>query len=168
MNDTTVVLAAEGLGKQVSSPEGTLAILADVSLSIRRGESVAIIGASGAGKSTLLHVLGLLDPPDQGQVLFDGRPVQDLPVRWLFSSQGPWSLVPGYQPTAIAALADADLISTPWFDRAGVATAAFVMRGGNPDIDTPPPQLGEHTDQILASLGYSAADIQTLRSTEAV
>ncbi len=73
MDDTTVVLAAEGLGKQVSSPEGTLAILSDVTLSIRRGESVAIIGASGAGKSTLLALLAGLDEPTSGQVLLGGQ-----------------------------------------------------------------------------------------------
>jgi putative ABC transport system ATP-binding protein len=73
MNDTTVVLAAEGLGKQVSSPEGTLAILADVSLSIRRGESVAVIGASGAGKSTLLALLAGLDEPTSGRALLAGN-----------------------------------------------------------------------------------------------
>jgi putative ABC transport system ATP-binding protein len=67
------VLAAERLGKQVSSPEGTLAILADVTLSVRRGESVAVVGASGAGKSTLLALLAGLDEPTSGRVWLAGR-----------------------------------------------------------------------------------------------
>ena len=76
--DTTVVLAAEGLGKQVSSPEGTLAILSDVTLSIRRGETVAIIGASGAGKSTLLALLAGLDEPTSGRTLLAGNDLTQL------------------------------------------------------------------------------------------
>jgi putative ABC transport system ATP-binding protein len=78
MNDTTVVLAAEGLGKQVSSPEGTLAILSDVTLSIRRGESVAVIGASGAGKSTLLALLAGLDEPTSGRAVLAGNDLTQL------------------------------------------------------------------------------------------
>ena len=67
------VLAAERLGKQVSSPEGTLAILSDVSLEISRGETVAIMGASGAGKSTLLALLAGLDEPTSGIVRLAGN-----------------------------------------------------------------------------------------------
>ena len=67
------MLAAERLGKQVSSPEGTLAILADVTLDVRRGESVAVVGASGAGKSTLLALLAGLDEPTSGRVWLAGR-----------------------------------------------------------------------------------------------
>ena len=67
------VLAAERLGKQVSSPEGTLAILSEVSLEIARGETVAIMGASGAGKSTLLALLAGLDEPTSGIVRLAGN-----------------------------------------------------------------------------------------------
>jgi putative ABC transport system ATP-binding protein len=56
------------LSKQVSSPEGPLTILDDVTLAIGRGETVAVIGASGAGKSTLLALLAGLDEPTAGQV----------------------------------------------------------------------------------------------------
>jgi putative ABC transport system ATP-binding protein len=61
------------VGKQVSSPEGTLAILSGVSLAIARGETVAVMGASGAGKSTLLALLAGLDEPTSGEVRLAGK-----------------------------------------------------------------------------------------------
>nr|WP_298722660.1 ABC transporter ATP-binding protein [uncultured Steroidobacter sp.] len=66
------VLRAEKISKQVSSPEGTLTILAAVDLSIQAGETVAIIGASGAGKSTLLALLAGLDEPTDGRIWLNG------------------------------------------------------------------------------------------------
>lgn len=72
------VLAADKLGKEVSSPEGPLAILSDVSLSVGPGESVAIVGASGAGKSTLLALLAGLDEPTTGSVQLAGRELTTL------------------------------------------------------------------------------------------
>ena len=72
------MLEAVGLGKQVSSPEGTLAILSDVSFGIVRGETVAVMGASGAGKSTLLALLAGLDEPTSGTVHLAGNDLTTL------------------------------------------------------------------------------------------
>ena len=61
-------LKAENLSKIVTSPEGMLTILDQVSLQVSSGERIAIIGASGAGKSTLLGLLAGLDLPSSGKV----------------------------------------------------------------------------------------------------
>ncbi|TAJ91818.1 MAG: ABC transporter ATP-binding protein [Gammaproteobacteria bacterium] len=66
------ILQAADLGKQVTSPEGELAILQDINFNILEGETLAIVGVSGSGKSTLLGLLAGLDVPTSGQILFDG------------------------------------------------------------------------------------------------
>ena len=70
--DRKTVLEARSLRKQVTSPEGMLTILDDVSLQVAAGETVAVVGASGAGKSTLIALLAGLDEPSEGTVWLDG------------------------------------------------------------------------------------------------
>ena len=72
------VLLAHRISKQVTSPEGVLTILSDVSFGVRAGESVAVVGASGAGKSTLLALLAGLDLPSEGHVLLNGNNLSEL------------------------------------------------------------------------------------------
>lgn len=76
-----VVLSAIGIAKTYQ--EGTLRaeVLRGADLVVRRGETVAIIGASGTGKSTLLHILGGLDEPTAGEVVVDGQAMSALSDR---------------------------------------------------------------------------------------
>ena len=66
------MLTLTGVSKSYATPRGALAILDDVSLSVERGQSVAIMGPSGCGKSTLLYILGALDAPTGGSLTIDG------------------------------------------------------------------------------------------------
>jgi lipoprotein-releasing system ATP-binding protein len=68
----------EGVTKEYEGQGETLAVLRDATLSIQRGESIAVIGASGAGKSTFLHLLGTLDTPTCGDIFFEGKNVRTL------------------------------------------------------------------------------------------
>lgn len=73
-----IVLAATGLGKEVSSPEGPLTILENINLEIGSGEAVALVGPSGAGKTTLLALMAGLDRPTSGSVQLCGTNLEAL------------------------------------------------------------------------------------------
>ncbi|MCB9850934.1 MAG: ABC transporter ATP-binding protein [Phycisphaerales bacterium] len=74
----TTVLAATNLCKQFRMGESVVQALDHVSLTVARGEFVAIMGASGSGKSTLLHLIGGLDFPSSGSVVVEGEDITRL------------------------------------------------------------------------------------------
>ena len=72
------MIKIENLSKSFRTEEVETLALRNVSLSVEKGEFVAIMGPSGCGKSTLLNILGLLDTPTEGTYLLDGTNVSDL------------------------------------------------------------------------------------------
>ena len=75
------MLAAQGIHKSYDHPAGQLHILKGITLEVAAGDVVAIVGPSGAGKSTLLHIMGGLDDPCEGKVIFGGQEVYKLNER---------------------------------------------------------------------------------------
>jgi putative ABC transport system ATP-binding protein len=73
-----VIVRAEALTKQVTTPDHTLVIVRDANFEVRAGESVAILGASGSGKSTLLGLLAGLDVPTSGRAWISGEDLSGL------------------------------------------------------------------------------------------
>ena len=66
------MLIARGVSKSYTTANGPLPILANASIEVKRGESIAVMGPSGCGKSTLLYLLGALEPPTAGTITIDG------------------------------------------------------------------------------------------------
>jgi lipoprotein-releasing system ATP-binding protein len=66
------VLEVQELSKQYPTPAGPLTVLSEVNLTLTEGDSLSIVGPSGSGKSSFLYILGALEPPTSGSILFDG------------------------------------------------------------------------------------------------
>lgn len=64
--------------RDISKSYGNLQVLSDINLDIMKSEIVSIVGPSGAGKTTLLQIIGTLERPDSGKVLYDGEDVMSL------------------------------------------------------------------------------------------
>jgi putative ABC transport system ATP-binding protein len=73
-----VIVDAQHVGRAFAMPAGPVHAVRDVTLQIHAGDHVAVRGPSGCGKSTLLHMLGCVDAPSSGTLLFDGHDVATL------------------------------------------------------------------------------------------
>ncbi len=76
-DDTTPAIEAFNLTKVYGSGNTEVVAMKDVSLTVARGEVVALVGPSGAGKSTLLTAIGLINPPTAGRIVIGGQPVME-------------------------------------------------------------------------------------------
>lgn len=77
----TLPLSLQGIRRTFVQGDRRLDVLRGVSVDLHPGEIVAMVGQSGSGKSTLLHLAGLLERPDEGEVMVDGKPAGKLPDR---------------------------------------------------------------------------------------
>jgi lipoprotein-releasing system ATP-binding protein len=73
-----MIVEARGLKKVFRKNNTSIEVLKGIDLSIEEGELITIMGPSGAGKSTLLHILGTLDRPTEGEVLFEKRKISEI------------------------------------------------------------------------------------------
>jgi lipoprotein-releasing system ATP-binding protein len=73
------VLRLDKVSRRFKEGEGQLEVFSDVSLNLKAGEIVALVGQSGAGKSSLLHIAGLLEAPSSGEIHIDGAAASRLP-----------------------------------------------------------------------------------------
>lgn len=78
MPDSQDLLTVKAVSKSFPTGAGAVEVLDDVSLALKMGESVAIVGPSGSGKSTLLNIIGALDQPTSGEVLFENQNIAAL------------------------------------------------------------------------------------------
>src|SRR5512139_3442361 len=133
------VVLAHALSQRVPTTGGALAILSEVELAVKAGETLAITGASGSGKSTLLGLLAGLDRPSSGEIMLLGQHLNDLDedararlragrIGFVFQS---FQLLPALSalenillPLELAGRPDARERATHWLDRVGLTTRA--------------------------------------------
>lgn len=80
-NNNDHIIYCENLKKDYQDGDKVIPVLKDVSFSVKRGESVAIVGRSGSGKTTLLNLLGGLESPSSGKVVLDNAHLHELSDR---------------------------------------------------------------------------------------
>jgi putative ABC transport system ATP-binding protein len=84
MNDSNVLIKVKNVKKIYGKGESEVRAVNDIDLEVNKGEFVALLGASGSGKSTLLHILGAMDKPTSGDVIFNDKSIVKMNERKLY------------------------------------------------------------------------------------
>jgi len=143
MRNPGSVLVMESVSRRLPSPTGPVEVVRDVTLRVREGEMVAILGISGAGKSTLLSVCGGLDEPDGGRITIDGRQLTGLagPAReellqrslgWVMGARPPVQTTATESVTLAARISGVPEDEAQRLARAALAATGLEERGAAP------------------------------------
>ena len=130
------MLSVTHVSKHYETPRGPAPVLDDVSLSVDRGEAVAVMGPSGCGKSTLLYIIGALEPPSGGSIAIDG--------------QDPYALAEREQAAERGMPVDEELAVL-------VAHGLLHLAGYEDDTDEGRARMEEATAQLVAESGMEGA-----------
>lgn len=155
-------LTLENVCKSYGEGAARVDVLRDVSLSIARGEFLAILGFSGTGKTTLVNLMAGLETPDRGTVRFDGRPVAGPgPERGLVFQS--YSLMPWLTVAQNVALAvDAVHGGKPRAERAAIVARHVAMVGLGHAMDRRPAELSGGMRQRVSVARALAMDPEAL------
>jgi ABC-type lipoprotein export system ATPase subunit len=143
LRDPATVLVAESVSRRLSTPTGPVEVVRDVTLHVREGEMVAILGISGSGKSTLLSVFGGLDEPDSGRIAIDGKqltglvgpPREELLQRslgWVMGARPPVQTTAAESVTLAARISGAPVDEANRLARAALAATGLEERAAAP------------------------------------
>ena len=151
-DDVTQPLPAAGGGYDLLQVDnidfsyGQLQVLFDISMSVRQGEALAMLGTNGAGKSTLLRVICGLEAPSSGQVVFDGRAITGVPAERL-AGQG-IALICGGK----AVFTDMSIEENLQMQALGIRRQRSLVRERMDRVFTTFPRLAERRSQLAGKL----------------